>query len=469
VIPRMSRRCAIGFLFIVAAFPGPHALAAEPDGAMAQEAVSLLVDYIRVDTTNPPGNEIRAAEFFKAIFDREGIESQIFESAPGRASIYARLKGDGSKKDIVLMNHMDVVPVDQRYWTVDPFAGVIKDGYIYGRGALDMKSMGILELMAFLTLKRERTPLKSDVIFLGTADEEAGGMLGAGYMVKEHFDLFANAGTVLNEFGLIPLDDSGKVRYYGAYRTEKTPFWLKLTATGTSGHGSAPRPDSAVIRLIEALHRIVAYQTPLKVDQGVQDFYADTAELEPDATKRARLKDLRNSIKDPAFAAEFTKDRWSNAVVRNTIAITMLEGSNKVNVIPPEASARLDVRLLPSQKPDEFLDELKKVIADDTIKVEPILSFPPSSSPRDSEFFRVLEAVAAANDPGVKVTTPMLTGFTDCHFFREKGIPCFGFIPLKVNVKELAGIHGNDERLPVDTLGFGTRVMHEVVRRLATQ
>lgn len=173
--------------------------------------------------------------------------------------------------------------------------------------------------------------------------------------------------------------------------------------------------------------------------------------------------------KDPAFAAEFNKERWNNAVVRNTIAITMLEGSNKVNVIPPEASARLDVRLLPSQNPDEFLAELKKVIADDTIKVEPIISFPPSSSPRDSEFFRVLESVAAANDPGVKVTTPMLTGFTDCHFFREKGIPCFGFIPFKVNVKELAGVHGNDERLPLDTLGFGTRVMHEIVKRLATQ
>ena len=158
VISRTPRLCAIGFLFILAAFLGTHALAAEQDGAMAQEALSLLADYIRVDTTNPPGNEIRAAEFFKAIFDREGIESQIFESAPGRANIYARLKGDGSKKDIVLMNHMDVVPVDRRYWTVDPFAGVIKDGYIWGRGALDMKSMGILELMAFLTLKREGTP-----------------------------------------------------------------------------------------------------------------------------------------------------------------------------------------------------------------------------------------------------------------------------------------------------------------------
>jgi len=468
MIPRTLRRFTLAFLFAFAVVPVTRAVAANPD-AMAQEALSLLSEYIRVDTTNPPGNEIRAAEFFKAIFDREGIESQIFESAPGRASIYARLKGDGSKKAVVLMNHMDVVPVDPRYWTVDPFAGVIKDGYIWGRGALDMKSMGILELMAFLTLKREGTPLKADVIFLGTADEEAGGTLGAGYMVKEHFDLFANAGTVLNEFGFIPLDDNGKVRYYGAYLSEKTPFWLKLTATGTPGHGSAPRPDSAVIRLIEALHRIVAYQTPLKVDEGVQDFYADTAELEPDATKRARLKDLRNSIKDPTFAAEFNKERWNNAVVRNTIAITMLEGSNKVNVIPPEASARLDVRLLPSQNPDEFLAELKKVIADDTIKVEPIISFSPSSSPRDSEFFRVLESVAAANDPGVKVTTPMLTGFTDCHFFREKGIPCFGFIPFKVNVKELAGVHGNDERLPVDTLRFGTRVMHEIVKRLATQ
>jgi acetylornithine deacetylase/succinyl-diaminopimelate desuccinylase-like protein len=434
-----------------------------------QEAVSLLNEYLRVDTTNPPGNEIKAAQFFKDIFDREGIEAQIIEAAPGRGNIYARLKGDGSKKAIVLMNHMDVVPADRRYWSVDPFGGVVKDGYIWGRGALDMKGMGIVELMAMLALKRQGIPLKSDIIFLGVADEEAGGAMGAGFMVKEHFDLLKNAGIVLNEFNFIAVGDDGKVRYYGVEAAQKTPLWLKLTATGTPGHGSVPRSDSAVNKLIAALHRIANYQTPLKVEPVVQTFYVDTADLEPSGERRQRLKDLKASLQDPAFAAEFTKNLRANAEVRNTISITVLEGSNKVNVIPPQASAQLDVRLLPSENPQQFINELRKVIGDESINIEPILSFAPSASPTDSEFFKALQEVANNHDPGARVTTPLVVGFTDCHYFREKGIPCYGFMPFKLTEKEAALLHGNDERLSVDNVKFGTRVMYEIVRKLAAQ
>jgi len=166
--------------------------------ALGREALAVLTEYLRIDTTNPPGNEIKAAEFFKAIFDREGIEARILESAPGRGNVYARLKGDGSKKAVVLLNHMDVVPPDRRYWTADPFAATTKDGYLLGRGALDMKGLGVLQLMAMLALKRQGIPLQADIIFLGTADEEAGGQMGAGFMVREHFDLFKDAGVVLN-------------------------------------------------------------------------------------------------------------------------------------------------------------------------------------------------------------------------------------------------------------------------------
>ena len=263
------------------------------------------------------------------------------------------------------MNHMDVVPADRRYWSVDPFGGVVKDGYVWGRGALDMKGMGIVELMAMLALKRQGIPLKSDIIFLGVADEEAGGAMGAGFMVKEHFDLLKNAGIVLNEFNFIAVGDDGKVRYYGVEAAQKTPLWLKLTATGTPGHGSVPRSDSAVNKLIAALHRIANYQTPLKVEPVVQTFYADTADLEPSGERRQRLKDLKASLQDPAFAAEFTKNLRANAEVRNTISITVLEGSNKVNVIPPQASAQLDVELLPSENPQQFINELRKVIGDE--------------------------------------------------------------------------------------------------------
>jgi len=268
----------LAFIWLLA-FPG--AAADAPDWeALGSEAVSLLVSYLQIDTTNPPGNETRAAQFFKAIFDREGIEARIIESAPERGSIYARLTGDGSKKAIILLNHLDVVPADKRLWSVDPFSGEIKDDYVWGRGALDMKGMGILELMTMLILKREGISLKGDVIFLGTADEEAGGRMGAGFIMREHFDLVKDAGLVLNEGSAITLRD-GKAWFYGVSVSEKSPFGLTLTATGTPGHGSTPRPDSAVNKLIAALQRVISYQTPLKVLPEVQQFYAVLADGMP--------------------------------------------------------------------------------------------------------------------------------------------------------------------------------------------
>jgi len=467
MINRTLALLAIGFALV-----GPtevqRAVAGE-ESALEREALSVLTEYLRIDTTNPPGNEIRAAEFFKAIFDREGIEAHIFESAPGRGNIYARLKGDGSKKAIVLLNHMDVVPAYRQLWSVDPFEGAVKDGYLWGRGTLDMKGTGIVELMAMLTLKRQGTPLKADIIFLGVADEEAGGAMGAGFMVKEHLDLLEGAGTVLNEGGHIHVSTDGKVLHYDVGTAEKTPFWLKLTVIGKPGHGSVPRPDTAVTRLIEALHRIASYQTPLKTEPVAQKFYADTADLDPNPERREQLRDLNRSLSDPAFAAEFTNNPFANARVRNTIAITMLEGSNKVNVIPAVASAQLDVRLLPSEDPQKFLDQLRAVIADDSVQIEPVLSFVPSSSPADAEFLDVLKGLANNLDPGVQVTTPLLTGFTDCHYFREKEIPCYGFMPFKLSDGDLGGFHGHDERISVENLKLGIRMMYEIVHRMGTE
>jgi len=443
--------------------------AAATDDALGREALDLFVDYLRIDTTNPPGHEIRAAEFFQRLFDREGITSEIHESAPGRASIIARLKGNGSKPAVILLNHMDVVPADPRYWTVDPFGGVRKDGYVWGRGAIDMKGLAITQFMAMVALKRAGTPLAADIVFLGTADEEAGGFMGAGYMVANHFDLLKDAGVVLSEFGVISTDDAGKVRYYGASATEKAPLWLKLTSTGIPGHGSTPRPDTSVTRMIAALHRISQHQTALKVEPVAQKFFADTAQFDPSPAMRAIMEDLTKALENPVFAADFTSDRWRNAAVRNTISLTMMEGSNKVNVIPPQATAHLDVRLLPSEDPERFIAELKSVIADDSITIERTMSFPPSASPMDSEFHRVLTAVAARHDPGAIITSQMLSGFTDCHFFREKGIPCYGFMPFRLSAKDLGGVHGNDERLSEDNIVRGTQMMLEIVRGMAAK
>lgn len=433
--------------------------------AIGSEAVQLLSQYLKIDTTNPPGNEMEAARFFKAIFDREGIESQIFESAPGRGNVYARLRGDRSKGAIILLNHMDVVPADRRFWTVDPFGGMVKDGYVWGRGALDMKGMGILELVAMLALKRQGVPLKRDIIFLGTADEEAGGRLGAGFMVEEHFDLLQDAEFVVNEGGWIWLRD-GRVHYYGIAVSEKAPLWLRLKAVGTPGHGSTPRPGSAVNRLVAALDRVIRYETPLRVVSEVERFYRDLAELQPPPL-RERYRDLQASLQDPAFAREFTQDPLSNARVRNTISVTMLEGSNKVNVIPPEASAQLDCRLLPGESPEGFIATLKQVINDDSITIEPILSFPQMVSPIGTELFQVISDVIRGQDPQAVVTTPLLQFFTDCHYFRERGIHCYSFIPMKVTDQDLALFHGNDERVSVENIRFGVRMLYEILRKAA--
>jgi acetylornithine deacetylase/succinyl-diaminopimelate desuccinylase-like protein len=310
------------------------------------EAVSLLARYIQIDTTNPPGNEIKAAQFFKEIFDREGIEARIIESAPGRGNIYARLRGDGSRKAVALLHHMDVVPADPTLWKEPPFGGVVKDRFVWGRGALDMKGPAIFELMTMLMLKRQRSALKGDLIFVGTADEEAGGALGAGYLLEKHPELFANVGLVLNEGGRIAMGNDGRARSYNVSVAEKTPLWLRLTASGTPGHGSTPGKNLAVHKIIAALGRIAAYEAPIKVVPEVQKFYAEAARLESDA-RRTAYQDLRAALQDPAFAADFVKDPRNNASVRNTLAITRLAGSDKINVIPARAAAEIDVRLLP--------------------------------------------------------------------------------------------------------------------------
>lgn len=449
------------------AFAG-YGLAAQTRGdgeSLENEAASLLARYIRIDTTNPPGNETKAAQFFKEIFDREGIEAKIIESTSGRGSIYARLPGSRSKATVVLLNHMDVVPADAKLWKVPPFAGLIRDGFVWGRGALDMKGPGVVELLTMLALKRSGVALKADLVFLGTADEEAGGAMGVGFLLEKHPELFMNVGLILNEGGGIRLGNDGKARFYSVGVAEKTPLWLKLTATGTPGHGSTPGKNSAVHKLIAALDRIVRHQTPIKVLPQVQNFYAATAYLEP-PPRRERYSDLGHSLQDPRFADEFTREARANASVRNTIAVTGIKGSDKVNVVPGQASAEIDVRLLPGEEPSLFIQELRKVIADESIKVEVILSFPPAKSPEHPEALRVIRELAAAHDGGAPVVMPLGRGFTDCHFFREKGIPCYGFIPLRSPAGGESLVHGVDERVSVESLRSAVRMMHELVRKL---
>ena len=435
---------------------------------LEDDAVMVLSRYIQVDTTNPPGNETKAAQFLKEIFDREGIEARIIESAPGRGNLFARLRGDGSRKSIVLLNHMDVVPAEAKLWKEPPFSGAIKDGVIWGRGAIDNKGGGVMQLMTLLALKRQNTQLKGDVIFIGTADEEAGGVFGAGYLLDKHPELFKDVGVVLNEGGGIRVGEDGRARSYSVGVAEKVPLWLKLTAPGTPGHAASPGSNQAVLKLITALSRIASYQSPIKVVPEVQKFYADSAASAP-ASRREQYMDLRKALQDLGFAAEFLKDRSDNARVRNTISITGIKGSDKINVIPAEASAEIDVRLLPGEEPQAFINEMRRVVADDSIKIEILLSRAAAASPIDSNALKVITEYAQAKDPGTPILFPLGSGFTDCHFFRAKGIPCLGFLPRRSRPSEESMVHGVNERVSVEDLKSDVREMYKIVRKLAVE
>ncbi len=439
---------------LIGIFGSAVSKAAPPDWkAVGDESAALLSRYIQVDTTNPPGNELKAAQFLKDVLEHEGIEARVFETTPGRGNLYARLKGNGSRKGIVLLNHLDVVPADKRAWNVDPFGGTIKDGFVWGRGALDMKGTGVTYLMAMLQLKRQGLALKGDVVFLATADEEAGGVQGAGPFVKTHWDLIKDAGAVINEGGDISLLSGGK-QLWGIDTSEKTPLRVIMTAFGTPGHASLPKDDSAVVVLIDALAKLAHYQPPVKILPEVQAYYAQIAETVEPAIKSKYLN-LAESLKDPEFAARFFRIPSNRGRVRNTLSITMLEGSNKLNVIPAQASATFDMRLLPGEDPEAAVADLARVVANPAIKFTH--GGPPSfgSSPVTHPLFDAVRTVAAELSPGSVVAPVMLTASTDCGWFRSRGMPCYGFVPFALTAADATTIHGNNERISIANLTFG--------------
>src|SRR5436309_5218613 len=363
--------------------------------AAGREAATLLSQYIAINTTNPPGNELKAAEWVKQVLAREGIESQVFEPGPGKANLYARVRGDGSGRPLIFLNHMDVVLASPEYWKVDPFGGVVKDGYVWGRGALDMKGEAIAQLMTLITLKRAGVPLKRDVIFLATSDEEVGAGVGAEWVVDAHPELVRDAEFLINEGGTIRADASGRIEYYGVGTTEKSPFWLDVTAHGTPGHGSRPTPDNPVHRLVRALSRVANYQTPLIPTPAVERYLRHLATIERDPVRRAGFADLRRALQDSGAVRALTADPTYNALLRNTISITGLRGSDQTNVIPPVATAAIDVRLLPGQEPAALLAELVRVVSDTAVSITPQgPSWPATESPTDTELFQAIVAAA---------------------------------------------------------------------------
>ena len=458
------------FLFMLsdvaaAQAPEPHPL---DWNAITAETQQILQDYLRINTTNPPGNEMKAALFLKGILEKEGFQVQLLDSTelgPGRVNLYTRLKGNGTKKAIALVSHMDVVPASPQFWDVDPFSGVVKDGYIWGRGALDMKGEGIMHLMAMIALKRAGVPLTRDIVFIGNSDEELGST-GAIVFVKNHPDLLKDVEFLATEGG----DNSvvnGKLQYFGIGVAEKRTFWQRLTVKGVPSHGSRPTKQNPVPKLVAALDRIAHYETPLHVTPGVDKYFRDISRMYPEPRK-TWLSNVAVALKNPAAKDWILSDVYWNAILRNTISLTALSGSNKTNVIPPEATAELDVRLLPDQNPADMLATLKKLAADTAVHFQNLLEpKAPLESPVNSDFVRAVERASHDRDPNAFVTTPMLTGATDRPSYQKVGIKTYGLDPFKVERAEAQrGVHGNNERLAVENVVFGVRYVYDILRYL---
>jgi acetylornithine deacetylase/succinyl-diaminopimelate desuccinylase-like protein len=441
--------------------------AGPPDwNALARESQTILSDYLRINTTNPPGNEFLAAQFLKRILDREGIEAQILDTAelgPNRANLYARLRGNGTRKAIALVHHMDVVPATASSWSVDPFSGAVKDGYIWGRGAIDMKGTGIAQLMAMIAIKRSGVPLTRDIVYIGNSDEELTSTGGVVF-VNRHADLLRDVEYLLTEGG-DNLLENGKVVYFAVGVAEKRTFWQRLTVNGVPSHGSRPTKQNPVPRLVAALYKLSQYETPLHVTPGVDKFFRDIAHTYPEP-KRGWLSNVSAALNDPRAKDWILSDVSWNAFLRNTISLTGLTGSNKTNVIPGVATADIDVRLLPDQDPAAFLETLKNVVADTAVHFTTLLQpKTPLESPIDTDLFRAIERAAHDREPRAFVTTPMETAATDRPTYRKLGITTYGFSPFRIPRPEIQrGMHGNDERLSVDNVGYGVHFMYDILR-----
>jgi len=445
-------------------------------------AVTWMQEYLRVDTTNPPGNEMKAVSFYKKILDEEGIENRTFEIAPGRGDLWARLParaseihtsisalndaGEGHPRPIVLLNHMDVVTSDPSHWKVPPFSGEIRDGYIWGRGAQDMKDEGLAQLVVMVMLKREKVLLNRDVIFLAVADEEASGT-GTDWFIKNQRDLLGNAEFLINEGGENLLEN-GKVKYVGVDVGEKTSYWLHVVAHGKPGHASRPNPDSAPDRLVRALNRIIAYQTPLRVLPVVEEFLRDMAPYEP-PERAVYYRDIRKAVDDKKFEEQVERDESLNFLLRDTISLTMMGGSEQTNVIPPEAWANLDVRILPGGDPKGVAETLRRLVNDPNVTIEPLEpEFRIANySGTDNALFAAIREVAGKYFPGTPVVPHITSGYTENQRYRPLGIVAYGFNPYAATEEEGNTEHGNDERIRVDEARRGPKILFDVVARVA--
>jgi acetylornithine deacetylase/succinyl-diaminopimelate desuccinylase-like protein len=437
--------------------------------AAGEEALEHFRALLRLDTRNPPGNEIRAAEYIRDVLEREGIAYEIVGPSPDRATIVARLKGDGSAQPLLLMSHTDVVAVEPDKWTHDPFAAEIADGFVYARGALDMKHMVTMELMTLLLLKRSGVKLKRDVIYMAAADEEVGGHQGAGWVVHNRPDLIG-AEYALNEGGGSGVEINDR-RYYTVQTAEKGTARFKLRVRGTPGHGSVPHDDNAVVKLAEALIKLRDQPLPVHFTASLRGFIEGVASAQPAEVAEA----LRAVIADEAqcdaaidaLPFDLPFKLRLKAMNRNSISPTMLSAGSQINVIPSVAEASLDGRILPGMTHARFEQEIRAVVGDE-VEIEFLDPQNALEADPQSPLFDVIAEVLKAHDPDATPIPTLLTGATDAKHVAQTGTKVYGFAPgLYDGPSEWNRIHGHDERISVRSFQWGTRVLYEVVERFA--
>jgi acetylornithine deacetylase/succinyl-diaminopimelate desuccinylase-like protein len=416
------------------------------------EVVGLLSELIRINTSNPTHPERPAAEWVAARLDEVGIASQVLESQPGRASTIARIEGrDGSRPPLLIHGHLDVVPADAAEWSVDPFGGEVRDGYVWGRGAIDMKHMDAMTLALVREWARQGRRPPRDIVLAFVADEEAGGVKGAHWLVDNHPDLFADCTEAISEVGGYSLAVGGDLRLYLIQTAEKGINWLRLRARGRPGHGSMIHDDNAVTRLAAAVTRIGAHEFPIQMTDTVRRFLEDVADISG--------LDIDPDDPEPGLAKLGTMARMIGATIRNTANPTMLAAGYKSNVIPGSAEATIDTRHLPGGE-EELLAKIDE-LAGEGITRETIVRDIAVETSFDGAVVDAMAAALRAEDSGARPVPYLVSGGTDAKSFSLLGIRCFGFAPLRLpaDLDFMSLFHGIDERVPIDALHFGVRVL----------
>ncbi|MEM2147198.1 MAG: M20/M25/M40 family metallo-hydrolase [Candidatus Bathyarchaeia archaeon] len=441
------------------------------------EVTSILSDLIRFDTTNPPGNETPAAKYLAELLEKEGFECDVLESAPRRGNVITRLKGTGEKPNLLLLSHLDVVAANPKEWSVHPFSGLVKDGFVWGRGALDMKSMTAMEVMVMLLLKRNNVKLKGDVILAATADEEKGGEAGAGWLAQT-YPQKVNADYVINEGGgqAIPVNDKN---IFTIQTAEKGIVWFKVKAKGRPGHGSVPgAADNAILRMNKVIEKLGNHRAKITIVPTVEQYLKVIAEENRAAKEILQFllqnPDQADQILDKLAQYDKAMAEQTRAMMRTTITPTIIHGGVKENIIPSECETVFDCRILPGQNTKQTLNEIKELVKDvglEKLEFEIIQANEPSESPLNTPLYGLMVETLKEFQPNCSVAPILLTGGTDSRFFRKLGAACYGFQPALSDLpygEILKMVHGIDERISIQNLVFGTSVLYNVVEKFMT-